>query len=71
VSDSIVVVIFASWVGCFWLGFQIGKGRSEQRRKAEVDDLERRFRIVDCEAVNMPRGESISTGQRGSAPVRA
>lgn len=55
-SHAIVILIFASWVGCFWLGFQIGKGRSEHRRKIDVDDLERRFRIVTGEAVETPGG---------------
>lgn len=49
---SVIVVMFllASWLGCFWLGLQIGIGRSDQRRKREVAELERRFRILDGEA---------------------
>jgi hypothetical protein len=57
-----VVLTLASWAGCFWLGFQIGKGRSEQRRKSEVVELERRFNIVSCQAVETPRAESIPAG---------
>jgi len=52
-SNSIFVLMLASWVGYFWLGFQIGKGQSEYRRKREVEDLERRFRIVNSEAVEI------------------
>jgi len=56
VSHAIVLLTLASWVGCFWLGFEIGKGRSEQQRKIDVDDLERRFRIVTGEVVAAPSG---------------
>jgi hypothetical protein len=63
VTSSIVVLTFASWVGCFWLGFQIGKGRSEQRRKIDVDDLERRFRIVTGEAAEAPSADGIAAAQ--------
>ena len=46
----IVMFLLASWLGCFWLGLQIGVGRSDQRRKREVAELERRFRILEGEA---------------------
>lgn len=46
----IVLSTLASCAGCFWLGFQIGRGTSELRRKREVEDLERRFKIVNSEA---------------------
>jgi hypothetical protein len=48
------LLLIASWVGYFWLGLQIGKGQSEYRRKREVEDLERRFRVVNSEAVEVP-----------------
>ena len=54
VSYWIPVLTFASWAGCFWLGFQIGMALSELRRKLEVEDLERRFKIVNGEAVEIP-----------------
>jgi hypothetical protein len=51
--ESVVVMfLLASWLGCFWLGLQIGSGRSDQRRKREVAELERRFKILDTEAVH-------------------
>lgn len=50
-STVIVMFLLASWFGCFWLGLQIGAGRSDQRRQREVADLERRFKILDGEAV--------------------
>ena len=53
-SYSIFILLIASWVGYFWLGLQIGKGQSEYRRKQEVEDLERRFRVVNSEAVEVP-----------------
>jgi hypothetical protein len=46
-----VTFLLASWLGCFWLGLQIGGGRSDQRRKREVAELERRFKILDGEAI--------------------
>jgi hypothetical protein len=49
-SYSMFILLIASWVGYFWLGLQIGKGQSEYRRKHELEDLERRFRVVDSEA---------------------
>ncbi len=51
-----VIFTLAACVACVWLGFQIGASRSELRRKADVIELERRFRIVDCQAVETPRG---------------
>jgi len=46
-STLIFVLTLLSWACCLWLGFQIGKGRSDVRRKLEVADLERRFKIVN------------------------
>ena len=43
----VVMFLLASWLGCFWLGLQIGSGRSDQRRKRDVAELERRFKIID------------------------
>jgi hypothetical protein len=56
VSDFILtpVLTLGSWIACFWLGLQIGNVRSELRRKADVDELERRYKIVDCKAVETP-----------------
>ncbi len=51
-SVVIVMVLLASWLGCFWLGMQIGTGRSDQRRRREVAELERRFKILDGEAAH-------------------
>jgi hypothetical protein len=50
VVDSLILTL-AGWAACFWLGFQIGASRSELRRKADVDELERRYKIVDCKVV--------------------
>jgi hypothetical protein len=50
-SALIVMFLLASWFGCFWLGLQIGSGRSDQRRKREIAELERRFKVLDGEAV--------------------
>ncbi|GEM_PF-4472849 len=47
----VVMFLLASWLGCFWLGLQIGNGRSDQRRKREIAELERRFKVLDGEAV--------------------
>lgn len=58
VSVNGLILTLASWAGCLWLGFQIGKGRSEQQRKADIDALERRFKIVDCKVVETPGAES-------------
>ncbi len=41
------MLTFASLVACFWLGFQIGNVRSELQRKADVDELERRYKIIN------------------------
>ncbi|MGC2121998.1 MAG: hypothetical protein WA652_04010 [Xanthobacteraceae bacterium] len=51
---SVFVLMLASWACCFWLGLQFGRGRSEFRYKQEVADLERRFKIVNCETVEAP-----------------
>lgn len=48
---SVVFLTLASCAACFWLGFQVGNGLSDLRRKADVDALERRFKIVDCKVV--------------------
>jgi len=54
------ILTLASCGACFWLGFQIGQGWSEQRRKADIDELERRFKIVDyCKVVKTPRAERV------------
>lgn len=50
-ASLVVMFLLASWLGCFWLGMQIGSGRSDQRRKHEVAELERRFKIVEGEVV--------------------
>ena len=49
---SDVILTLASCAACFWLGFEIGTGRTELRRKADVDELERRFKIIDCKVVD-------------------
>jgi len=51
-----VIFTLAACAACFWLGFQIGASRSELRRKADVIELERRFKIVDLKVVETPRG---------------
>ena len=50
-----LVFTLAACAACFWLGFQIGASRTELRRKADVIELERRFKIVDCKVVESPR----------------
>ena len=50
-TTVVVMFLLASWFGCFWLGPQIGNGRSDQRRRRELADLERRLKILDGEAV--------------------
>ncbi len=50
-----VIFTLAACAACLWLGFQIGAGRSELRRKADVVELERRFKIVDLKVVETPR----------------
>lgn len=50
-----VIFMLAACGACLWLGFQIGASRSELRRKADVIELERRFRIVDCKPVKPAR----------------
>jgi hypothetical protein len=51
---SEVVLTLASLAASFWLGFQIGNVRSELRRKADVDELERRYKIITCKVVETP-----------------
>lgn len=48
-ESLVIMFLLASWLGCFWLGMQIGSGRSDQRRKREIAELEQRFRILDGE----------------------
>jgi len=55
--DGLILTI-ASWVACFWLGFQTAASRSELRRKTDVDALERRYKIVDCKVVESVSAES-------------
>jgi hypothetical protein len=43
-ESLVVTFLLASWLGCFWLGVQIGSGRSDQRRRRELAELERRFK---------------------------
>lgn len=50
-SLVIVMILLASWLGCFWLGLQVGGGRSDQRRAREIAELERRFKVLDGEAI--------------------
>lgn len=50
-----VIFMLAACGACLWLGFQIGASRSELRRKADVIELERRFKVVDCKIVEPPR----------------
>ena len=48
-ESLVVMFLLASWLGCFWLGMQIGRGRSDQRRVREIAELERRFKVLDGE----------------------
>lgn len=50
-TNCILVLTLASWAACFWVGYQIGMDLSEQKRRLEVAELERRFKIMDREAV--------------------
>ena len=50
-ATLVVMFLLASWLGCFWLGLQVGSGRSDQRRKREISELERRFKILDGKAM--------------------
>jgi len=59
---SVVILTLASCAACFWLGFQVGNGLSAVRRKADIDALERRFKIVDCKAVE-PSGPAGFSGR--------
>jgi hypothetical protein len=52
-----VITVLAACAACLWLGFQIGASRSELRRKADVVELERRFKIVDCKPVEAAGGD--------------
>lgn len=52
-----VVFMLAACAACLWLGFQIGASRSELRRKADVVELERRFKVVDCQPVTPARSD--------------
>jgi hypothetical protein len=45
-ATLVVMFLLASW-----LGLQVGSGRSDQRRKRDVAELERRFKVLDGEAV--------------------
>jgi hypothetical protein len=58
-SDAMGEVVFmlAACAACLWLGFQVGASRSELRRKADVVELERRFKVVDCKIVESPHGD--------------
>jgi hypothetical protein len=53
-SRSIFALMLASWVGYFWLGYQLGKGCSDIGRKRDNEDLERRYKIVTSEVVEAP-----------------
>ena len=53
-----VIFTLAACAACLWLGFQIGASRTELRRKADVVELERRFKIVDCKIVEPPRSDA-------------
>jgi hypothetical protein len=48
---SYAMLTLASLAASFWLGFQIGDVRSELRRKADVDELERRYKIINGRVV--------------------
>lgn len=52
-----VIFMLAACAASLWLGFQIGASRSELRRKADVVELERRFKIVDCRPVAPARSD--------------
>ncbi len=54
-SKSEFVLMLASWAGYFWLGFQFGKGWSALQRKLELEELEHRFKIVNSEAIDVPK----------------
>lgn len=53
-----VIFTLAACAACLWLGFQIGASRTELRRKADVIELERRFKIVDCKIVERSRSDA-------------
>jgi hypothetical protein len=46
-SMSDLLLTLASLAACFWLGFQIGNVRAELQRKADIDELERRYKIIN------------------------
>ena len=52
-NPSELIVLLTSWVGCFWLGYQLGKGCSDIGRKQDNDDLERRYKILTVEPVEI------------------
>jgi len=66
VSGFVPIFTLVSWIACFWLGFQFGKGRSEQQRRLEVEDLERRFKIVDAEAAQESSADPVSRLRKAS-----
>jgi hypothetical protein len=53
-----LIFTLAACAACLWLGFQVGASRSELRRKADVVELERRFKIVDCKVVEPRRSDA-------------
>jgi hypothetical protein len=52
-SLSVFLLMLASWVGYFWLGYQLGKGCSDIGRKQDNEDLERRYKILTVEPVEV------------------
>jgi hypothetical protein len=44
---SDLMLTLASLAACFWLGFQIGSVRAELQRRADIDELERRYKIIN------------------------
>lgn len=52
-----LIFMLAACAACLWLGFEIGASRSELRRKADVIELERRFKVVDCKVVGPAHGD--------------
>ena len=53
-----LIFTLAACAACLWLGFQIGASRSELRRRSDVVELERRFKIVDCKIIEPARGDT-------------
>jgi hypothetical protein len=70
---SALILTLASLVACFWLGFQIGNVRSELRRKADVDELERRYKIISGKLAETHyktiNGKIVETRGLKSAPA--